>query len=191
MAIMEKCAQTETVRDIIEKYLSDNGYDGLCNYGCSCETKDLSHCLVMNGPCLECMPGRVTQCWRCTKRSSCKDASDRRRVVLDGFCEPKYERERKWELDAKDIEVGDLVAYLPESEGKIYKCEIGVVKEVRKKNGVAFVAYGLGDTSACTPMSLLRKIDNEFAVLGLVQRMEQLGRKMSGLTDGCESWGLK
>jgi len=35
-----------TVKEIVKKYLEDNGYDGLCNYEpmCGCEINDLMPC---------------------------------------------------------------------------------------------------------------------------------------------------
>ena len=45
-----------TVKEIIEKYLRDNGYDGLCcpDEECGCHVDDLIPCC---DPCEECMPG--------------------------------------------------------------------------------------------------------------------------------------
>ena len=33
-----------TLREIIKKYLEDNGYDGLCGYNCGCQTSELFVC---------------------------------------------------------------------------------------------------------------------------------------------------
>jgi len=33
-----------TVKEIVKKYLIENGYDGLCNKGCGCEIDDLVPC---------------------------------------------------------------------------------------------------------------------------------------------------
>lgn len=42
-----------TVKGIIEKYLRDNGYDGLCGNECGCGLDDLAPCC--DNP-LECIP---------------------------------------------------------------------------------------------------------------------------------------
>lgn len=43
-----------TVRVIIERYLRENGYDGLFGLDCGCEKEDLAPCCNY---CLECEPG--------------------------------------------------------------------------------------------------------------------------------------
>ena len=43
-----------TVKEIVKKYLEDNGYDGLCTFDCGCPIDDLIPC----GDCFEsCVPG--------------------------------------------------------------------------------------------------------------------------------------
>ena len=43
------------VIDIIEKYLKDNGYDGLCTDDCGCHLGDLIPCYSQG--VLDCVPG--------------------------------------------------------------------------------------------------------------------------------------
>jgi len=41
-----------TIGEIVKKYLEDNGYDGLCNYGeCGCENSDLMPCDCVSNNC--------------------------------------------------------------------------------------------------------------------------------------------
>jgi hypothetical protein len=48
------------VREIVEKWLNDNGYDGLWNYhGCGCSLKDFVPC---DNPIDECEPGYEIPC---------------------------------------------------------------------------------------------------------------------------------
>jgi hypothetical protein len=42
-----------TCKEIIKKYLADNGFDGLCGDGCGCPIGDLMPC---EGPCGDCVP---------------------------------------------------------------------------------------------------------------------------------------
>lgn len=85
---------------------------------------------------------------------------------------------------------GDLVAYAPMNEdGKIFKCEIGVIKSVDEGRMTAFVAYSTGDTCAHTRLENLLKAENAYAVRALADRMEQLGRpKLRSLADSYEDW---
>ena len=48
------------VRDIIKKWLVDNGYDGLCGEECGCLLDDLMTC--EEGWALECEPGYKVPC---------------------------------------------------------------------------------------------------------------------------------
>lgn len=48
-----------TVKDIIKKYLEDNGFDGLAGEGCGCLIEDLFCCDYV-GP--ECVPGKKINC---------------------------------------------------------------------------------------------------------------------------------
>lgn len=43
-----------TVKEIVKKYLEDNGYDGLYGSGCGCEISDLMPC---NEYVIECQAG--------------------------------------------------------------------------------------------------------------------------------------
>jgi len=40
-----------TVKEIVKKYLEDNGYDGLCCPYCGCEINDLMPCDSVSGEC--------------------------------------------------------------------------------------------------------------------------------------------
>ena len=44
-----------TVYEIVEKYLVDNSYDGLCNDECGCPLGDLMPCYSQG--VIECVPG--------------------------------------------------------------------------------------------------------------------------------------
>ena len=61
---------------------------------------------------------------------------------------------------------GQLVAYMPtDSDGNIYKIEIGKIK--RLCDDGAFVWYHTGDTASKTNYIDLYKIDNEYAIYNL------------------------
>lgn len=81
---------------------------------------------------------------------------------------------------------GDFVMYSNGGDDHLGPVEIGVVKKVCEDG--CFVAYHLGDTVAKTPFRCLIPIGNDYAVKGLVERAEQLGRKFDGISDGCEVW---
>jgi hypothetical protein len=49
-----------TVKEIIEKYLRDNGYDGLCGEDCGCGLDDFTPC--MEPIPSECVPGYRVMC---------------------------------------------------------------------------------------------------------------------------------
>ena len=44
------------ISDIVRKYLTDNGFDGLCGAGCGCHMDDICPC-GGEGNFLECIPG--------------------------------------------------------------------------------------------------------------------------------------
>jgi len=48
-----------TVLDIVRDYLTEHGYDGLCNDGCACEISDLAPC---DSTCNDCEPGMKEPC---------------------------------------------------------------------------------------------------------------------------------
>jgi hypothetical protein len=50
-----------TVREIITKYLKDNGYDGLCCEDCGCEVEDLAPCCIGEN-FIDCRPGYKVPC---------------------------------------------------------------------------------------------------------------------------------
>ena len=52
------------VIDIVEKYLKDNGYDGLCDDECGCSIDDLMPCSEYAGGCspayeVHCVSGEI------------------------------------------------------------------------------------------------------------------------------------
>ena len=50
-----------TLREIITKYLEDNGFDGLRGEDCGCEISDLASCCITE--CiLDCTPGYKVPC---------------------------------------------------------------------------------------------------------------------------------
>lgn len=85
-----------------------------------------------------------------------------------------------------DFKPGSFVVYFNGGDRHVGPVELGVVKSVHDDG--CFVAYSTGDTVAKTPYDCLLPVWNCYAVKGLVERAEQLGCKMWGLADGCESW---
>lgn len=69
-----------------------------------------------------------------------------------------------------EFKEGQLVAYLPSSEGIPYKCEVGVVKRIDGDN--IWVWYHSGDTAANTPKQYLRPIENASSITSLVGRIK-------------------
>ncbi|WP_270525777.1 hypothetical protein [Longibaculum muris] len=63
---------------------------------------------------------------------------------------------------------GQLVAYCPiDSQGNIYKVEIGRFNKYNKNKTGAFVWYHMGGMSACTPLQFLHPIANDnYLVIG-------------------------
>lgn len=49
------------VKQIIKKWLADNGYDGLCGFGCGCGLDDLMPC----SGCDCCQPAYKVICEKC------------------------------------------------------------------------------------------------------------------------------
>ena len=86
-----------------------------------------------------------------------------------------------------DFKSGDLVAYFNGGHAHVGGIEIGVVKEVTEHG--CRVAYHLGDTTAMTPFECLVPVTNAYAAKGLVERMEQLGVGLFGISPDCEDWG--
>lgn len=57
-----------TVKEIIEKYLKDNNYDGLYYPGeCACKLDDLMPCEDCN---FDCQPGILGNCEKCNKKDN-------------------------------------------------------------------------------------------------------------------------
>lgn len=79
--------------------------------------------------------------------------------ILNNLKEKKVNRKNQYKE-------GMLVAYMPkDSDGNIYKIEIGKIKKLCDDG--AFVWYHIGDTAAKTNYSDLYKIDNEYAINNL------------------------
>ena len=53
-----------TTREIVEKYLKDNGFDGLAEEDCGCSIGDLMPC---DNPSPDCRAGHKTLCKDCPK----------------------------------------------------------------------------------------------------------------------------
>lgn len=85
-------------------------------------------------------------------------------------------------MQAENAKVGMMVVCVRGD----YSVEIGVIKRIEEES--AIVAYDTGDTCARTPWKQLRPVSNDYAAQALVQRMEQLGRTVWGLSEGCEDW---
>lgn len=89
-----------------------------------------------------------------------------------------------------EIKVGDIVVFEPvDSDGNVYKRELGVVK--RAMDGKCFVAYGTGDTCCCTQSSSLHPVDNQYAAKALCKRAEQLGNELWDLCENAEDWSVR
>lgn len=68
-----------TVKEIIKKYLEDNGFDGLCTDDCGCGIDDLFPCC--EDMCADCVPaykckcdhncGEYHSCWTSSKMNGC------------------------------------------------------------------------------------------------------------------------
>lgn len=60
-----------TVKEIIKKYLDENGYDGLyCPDLCACKSDDLAPCDNLT---LECEPGFIRHCDSCNEKKETSD----------------------------------------------------------------------------------------------------------------------
>lgn len=57
-----------TVKEIIEKHLKENGFDGLAGDECGCLLEDLVSC---GGPFDNCVPGIKIDCPTCDKTLNC------------------------------------------------------------------------------------------------------------------------
>ena len=58
------------VQDIVAAYLTEHGYDGLCDgeYGCACDMTCLMYC---DGQCDDCEAGTKSDCKTCAKNGIC------------------------------------------------------------------------------------------------------------------------
>lgn len=66
----------------------------------------------------------------------------------------------------KEFKKGQLVAYCPtDTNGKIYKVEIGVFSKYTKDKRGAFIWYHMGGTCACTPLQYLYPIENDMYII--------------------------
>ena len=57
-----------SVREIVENYLREHGYTGLCNYECGCPLGGLMPCYDLNIE--ECCAGYANDCENCAVRES-------------------------------------------------------------------------------------------------------------------------
>ena len=57
------------VREIVEDYLTRNGYDGMCGDGCGCGLDDLMLC---EDYCEDCQPGYKWTCAGCQRFEECE-----------------------------------------------------------------------------------------------------------------------
>jgi len=58
------------VEEIIEEWLTANGYDGLCGDNCGCGIDDLAPCGAFPG---DCEPAFVHKCNSCPDKNKCED----------------------------------------------------------------------------------------------------------------------
>lgn len=67
-----------------------------------------------------------------------------------------------------EFKQGQLVAYCPvDTQGEIYKVEIGVFNKYNKNKTAGFVWYHMGGTSAYTPLEFLYPVANSsYLVIG-------------------------
>lgn len=64
---------------------------------------------------------------------------------------------------------GQLVAYCPkDSEGDIYKVELGCFKKLNKSKTAAFVHFHMGNTAASVPLNDVYPIHNESYIVNKI-----------------------
>lgn len=71
------------VREIIKKYLDDNGYDGLCREECGCGKDDLFPCGDPGGSGEYCVPAYIRECPDCVYGILCCYATDKSKCPLE------------------------------------------------------------------------------------------------------------
>lgn len=59
------------VRDIVEEWLKDHGYDGLAGDGCGCQIGDLAPCCADD--VVNCEPGYLHECDKCHRSKETED----------------------------------------------------------------------------------------------------------------------
>lgn len=63
------------------------------------------------------------------------------------------------------MKANQLVAYMPrDTDGNVYKVEIGRIKSIAPDGNHAFVLYSEGGTAARTSMSDLMAISNDYVI---------------------------
>lgn len=82
---------SETVEEIVECWLKNNGYDGLCSYECGCRIGDLMPCGYTQD---NCVAGYAVECAKCVKRDDCElndPPSNWVILATKTLCQPEYE----------------------------------------------------------------------------------------------------
>ena len=63
-----------TVKEIVKKYLEENGLEGLCGLDCGCNLDDLMPCSCC---CEKCVPGYGVHCTKCGNWVMTEDIKDK------------------------------------------------------------------------------------------------------------------
>ena len=79
----------KTVRDIIEDYLIEHGYEGLQYDECGCTLDEIFMCA---SDCSDCNPAYVFRCGKCSKYDKCDDTFGGEWLcsTVKDYCEPDY-----------------------------------------------------------------------------------------------------
>lgn len=72
-----------TIKDIIEKYLKDNGFDGLAGDECGCGVDDIFPCSEF---CGQCEPAKYVKCEDCLKEDEGEGCPYGRDTATEGGC---------------------------------------------------------------------------------------------------------